>query len=136
MQFETVESSNIDAIAFQITDPEMGDGELYVRFKNGSCVRYFQVPRARYKAFMDAESKGGYFSRFIRKKYAGEKFEEKKAKPDDEPEFDSHGMPIEGKVPGVKDKRTDDRTCGRCGVKYPVGDKHVCKLVRTGSIQL
>lgn len=135
-----VESSNIAAIGFDLVDPEMGDGELYVQFKTGHTFRFFQVPRERYKAFMDASSKGGYFSRFIRKKYHGEKLEDEPQKSLEDrledTEYDPYGMPLPKRVDGVKVKRTDERTCGRCGVKFTVGENHVCKLVRTGSISL
>lgn len=139
MELKPVESSNIAAIGYELTDPEMGDGELYVQFKTGHTFRFFQVPRERYKAFMDAESKGGYFARFIRKKYHGEKLEDEPNKSIEnqleDTAYDPYGMPTT-KVEGVKAKRTDERTCGRCGVKFNFGEKHVCKMVRIGSISL
>lgn len=139
-----VDSSNLAAIGFELTDPEMGDGELYVQFKTGHTFRYFQVPRERYKAFMAAESKGGYFSRFIRKKYHGEKVDDTPDVPLEnrleDTEYDPYGMPTT-KVEGVKAKRTDERTCGRCGAKWTVGEVHICSVpqqtsIRTGSIDL
>lgn len=61
-------SSNLKGVAYQ------GD-VLTVQFLNGTIWRYTGVPEETFKAMMDADSKGSYFSREIRGKFSGEKLE-------------------------------------------------------------
>lgn len=132
MQLEPVDSSNIESIGFELIDREMQTGDLYIKFKSGQTFRYLDFPREKHTAMMDAKSKGSYFARFVRKKYRGELVETEQ-----EELFDEYGVSV-GKIPGVKDKRTDTKTCGRCGQKFTAGTSHTCPIlpVRTGRIDL
>lgn len=42
---------------------------LYLRFKSGEIYRYFDFPPDKYRDFMAAESKGGYFGKHIREQF-------------------------------------------------------------------
>lgn len=55
------------------TDREPGD--FIVKFKNGTYYRYKNVDYETYWAFEDAESKGKYFSSYIKNKFDVEKIE-------------------------------------------------------------
>jgi KTSC domain-containing protein len=57
-----LESSSIASITY---DPE--DGLLEVEFRRtGHLYDYFDVPRATYRALMEAESKGAFLNRIIK----------------------------------------------------------------------
>jgi hypothetical protein len=43
---------------------------LEVEFHNGERYLFFRVPLSRYQQFMDSESKGTYFNRYIRNCFA------------------------------------------------------------------
>lgn len=64
IQSKTVKSSNIQSISYK---PE--EKELYVGFKTGSLYKYKDVPSARHKAFMNAESHGKFFHKKIKGKF-------------------------------------------------------------------
>ena len=49
-------------------DPEQCHLEL--EFRSGKRYRYFLVPRPCYEELLQAESKGGYFNRKIRNRFA------------------------------------------------------------------
>ena len=49
-------------------DPE--SRTLFVRFLDGDLYAYFDVPGDEYAAFLDAESKGGFFAERVRDRYA------------------------------------------------------------------
>ncbi len=66
--WKEVESSNIEAIAYDATEEE-----LYVRFNTGSEYVYSEVPEKIYNDFMDAGSKGRYFASSIKGVYDFEK---------------------------------------------------------------
>jgi hypothetical protein len=61
-----VESSNIASIGYE---PEV----LEVTFKSGDTFRYPGVPEELAGAFMNSDSKGQFFARFIRPMYQGER---------------------------------------------------------------
>jgi hypothetical protein len=63
-QLSPVESSSIAAVGY-----DAAERILWVRFVNGATYRYRDVPPAKYKDFMRAESKGRYFNSEIRTTY-------------------------------------------------------------------
>ena len=64
MEWKQVESSNIDAIAY-----DEDNQELRVRFKSGTEYVYTDVPAKVYQGFLDADSKGRYLNTVIKGKY-------------------------------------------------------------------
>lgn len=44
--------------------------QLELEFRSGKRYLYFQVPRHCYEELLQAESKGGYFNRTIRNRFA------------------------------------------------------------------
>ena len=65
IRLRPVESSSIAKVGYNATYRH-----LVVEFRSGATYRYAEVPRARARAFLKAESKGQYFVRNIRSKYA------------------------------------------------------------------
>ncbi len=63
-----VESSNIAAVGH---DAETET--LDVEFHNGTVYRYAEVPLEEHEAWMQADSLGAHFARFIRPRYMGVK---------------------------------------------------------------
>lgn len=61
MKMEPVDSEAISSIGY-----DEAAKELYVFFRNGSKVKYFEVSPEKHKALMDAESKGKHFAKHIR----------------------------------------------------------------------
>ena len=60
-----VESSNIDAVAY-----DAATRRLYVRFlASGATYVYFEVPKAVFEEFLDADSKGRFLNAQIRDAY-------------------------------------------------------------------
>lgn len=59
-----VESSQIDGIGY-----DANSQLLYVRFNGGSVYVYYNVVKYVYDGFMNAESIGSYFGKYIRNKY-------------------------------------------------------------------
>ena len=43
---------------------------LEMEFRNGAVYHYIDVPAATYETFLLAESKGAYFNRYIRNRFA------------------------------------------------------------------
>jgi hypothetical protein len=43
--------------------------QLYLRFRDGDIYRYFECPVSVYRQFLQAESKGRYFSHHIRNRF-------------------------------------------------------------------
>lgn len=70
-RFKSVESSNISQVYYHREQKQ-----LYVEFNSGSMYTYDNVSYYRYRQLMQAESKGQYFSKFIRNKYPYRKVEE------------------------------------------------------------
>lgn len=69
MDFQNVESSNIDGVYYNSEDQE-----LFVRFKTGLVIyKYHNVAQDVYDQFMNAESKGKYFAASIKNSYTYEK---------------------------------------------------------------
>jgi hypothetical protein len=66
--WQSVESSNIDAIAFD-REPEAQLVELWVRFKTGASYSYVGVPLSTAEDFLAAQSKGKFFAENIKGKY-------------------------------------------------------------------
>ena len=62
MEMVNVTSSNIAAVGYEAET-------LTVRFRNGGEYCYSGVPAEVHAAMMAAESKGGYFGRFVARKY-------------------------------------------------------------------
>jgi hypothetical protein len=66
MNWTEVESSLITHVAYEGTT-------LYARFKGGNEYAYDAVPQQVYDEFMQAESKGKFFMRNIKGKFADRK---------------------------------------------------------------
>jgi hypothetical protein len=62
-----VESSLLSSIEY------LSDQTLDLTFRSGVTYRYFAVPEIVVKAFIDAESKGGYFNRHVRDRFPYQK---------------------------------------------------------------
>lgn len=65
MDHISVVSSTIDSIGYA---PRTRT--LEVRFTSGSVYRYFGVPRRVYAELLGASSKGAYFNRHVRDRFA------------------------------------------------------------------
>jgi hypothetical protein len=63
-----VESSCLASVGYQM-ETEM----LEIEFRSGAVYQYFRVPFEIYRGFIDAESKGRFFSHFIRTRYSTKK---------------------------------------------------------------
>ena len=66
---KAVEWKAVDSSVFAFVAYRTEARQLYVRFRSGSVYRYFDCPADVYSAFLDAESKGGFFSRCVRDKF-------------------------------------------------------------------
>ncbi len=66
MQF--VESSNIEQVGY-----DADSMELHIQFKNSGLYVYLEVPLAIYESLMNADSKGSFFNREIKKVFRFEK---------------------------------------------------------------
>jgi hypothetical protein len=67
MNYESVNSSTVDAIAFDDASSTLG-----VRFKNGTEYEYSTVPESVYRGMLAASSVGRYFDANVKK--AGYRF--------------------------------------------------------------
>ena len=65
MQLVRLESTTLASVRY---DPDRHQLEL--EFRSGKRYLYFQVPRRCYEELLQAESKGGYFNRTIRNRFA------------------------------------------------------------------
>jgi hypothetical protein len=63
-----VQSSSLASIGHSADE-----NALVIEFRNGSIYRYVDVPAQTYDALLHAESKGGYFNRFIRSRFVHER---------------------------------------------------------------
>lgn len=68
VQMIVVASSNIEAIGH--TENVDKKETLFIRFKNGSCYEYQDVPLKIYTDFLNSESKGRYFHQHISGQYS------------------------------------------------------------------
>jgi len=68
VEWIAVESSVFTAAAYRRTARQ-----LYLRFHDGDIYRYFDVSLQTFQNLRTAESKGRYFSRFIRNRFRHEK---------------------------------------------------------------
>lgn len=68
MEREKVVSKDICCIAYNF-----GSKILEVEFKTGSVYQYVDVPAILYHGLKDAESKGSYFAKNIKKVFRAEK---------------------------------------------------------------
>lgn len=59
MKFVNVESSNIEAIAYE-------NETLYVKYLNGSVYKFYKVPKQIYDGFLAAPSKGQFMNNRIK----------------------------------------------------------------------
>jgi KTSC domain-containing protein len=66
MRRMAVESSSIDTVGWE-------KEVLEIRFTNGGVYRYFGVPPDVCLDFLQADSKGRFFNRYIRGVYRGER---------------------------------------------------------------
>jgi hypothetical protein len=64
IQLLPVQSSNLKAIGY-----DHATQTLAVQFPNGNIYHYDSVPQSVYDNLMADESKGSFFSKFIRQKY-------------------------------------------------------------------
>lgn len=64
--YEAVTSSNIDSVAHE-------NGDLYVKFKNGSEYKYPNVPFELYEQLRDAPSVGQFLNSSIKGSYSFER---------------------------------------------------------------
>ncbi|HZL36821.1 MAG TPA: KTSC domain-containing protein [Tepidisphaeraceae bacterium] len=62
MNYESVDSSTLDAVAYDEASSTLG-----VRFKNGREYEYLGVPESIYRGFFTASSAGGYFDTNVKK---------------------------------------------------------------------
>lgn len=62
MEFTNVVSSNIESYCYE-------NGNLYIKFIKGGIYKYENVPDSVVSEFVNAESKGSYFSKNIKKSY-------------------------------------------------------------------
>lgn len=74
MEMISVDSSNIAEIGWE-AGSKSSVGILNVRFSNGSLYEYYDVESVIFDLFIKAESKGKFFSSFIRKIYKYSKIE-------------------------------------------------------------
>lgn len=65
MNIVAVQSTTLVAMAYDV-DQQM----LQLEFRDRSVYRYFGVPSNLYQDLLDAPSKGSYFNRFIRERFA------------------------------------------------------------------
>ena len=65
MSIVAVQSTTLVAMAYDV-DQQM----LQLEFRDQSVYRYFGVPANLYQDLLDAPSKGKYFNRFIRERFA------------------------------------------------------------------
>ena len=77
MKLVKVESNNIDSVGFE-EDYRMSLGSramtrMRVAFSNGGVYDYYRVPREVYNEFLNAQSKGVFFHKNIKKIYSYEK---------------------------------------------------------------
>ena len=64
MQLVSVDSSNLSAVGY-----EPASGTLELEFQNGHLYRYSRVPPLVHRALMGSDSKGAYFTDFIRDRF-------------------------------------------------------------------
>lgn len=70
MQREKVNSSSLDSVGYDI-DSRV----LEIAFRNGTVYHYQNVPQQTWAQLMRAASKGRYFDRAIRERYAFQRIE-------------------------------------------------------------
>ena len=60
---------DVESTAISEIDYEEDHGKLIVTFQDGDCYVYVGVPGEVHRSFIDAPSKGRYFSEAIRDRY-------------------------------------------------------------------
>ena len=75
MDMKEVESSNVQAIGYQASNPETDTGVLHIRFNNGVTYKYENIPAFLAEELFAAESVGRFVNMNIRNKYEGTKIE-------------------------------------------------------------
>lgn len=68
----TLEWVPIDSDVFTASAYREGVRQLYLRFDDGDIYRYFDCPVSVYREFLNAESKGRYFAKYIRNRFRDE----------------------------------------------------------------
>ena len=68
MEFIKVKSSNIDKVAYD-------EGSLYVEYVSGGLYRYLDVPKEKYDALLESDSKGRFMNGIIKENQKYEKVE-------------------------------------------------------------
>lgn len=64
MERTKIASSNLESLGYDSTSKI-----LEVEFKGGSIYQYYEVDKDWWEALNNAESKGSYFSKFIKNKF-------------------------------------------------------------------
>lgn len=62
----SVDSTNLESVGYDGTN-------LFVRFKNGSIYVYFHVPESLYQELLNAESKGKFLNKHIKRVFQYER---------------------------------------------------------------
>jgi len=70
MKMRELDSSSLAAAGY-----DAGHHQLTLAFRHGGLYRYFGVPRRTYRALLQAESKGQFFTGRIRGHYRFEKLD-------------------------------------------------------------
>lgn len=65
-----VDSSNLEALLFCQSEKDKRFGRLFVQFKGNKTYFYEEVPKAKYKSMIKAESKGKFLNEHIIPNYA------------------------------------------------------------------
>jgi len=65
MERTKVSSSNLKSVGYDEVEKE-----LEVEFTSGAVYKYLDVPKNKYTNLMNAESKGKFFTRFIKNSFA------------------------------------------------------------------
>lgn len=68
--WQSVRSSNVEAIGFYLDTSSRRENVLGVRFKNGSEYHYYGVTLSVYSNFVVASSKGRYVWQSLRDRYS------------------------------------------------------------------
>jgi KTSC domain len=59
----------VSATAIERIDYDAAMRQLRVTFPGGNVYKYYDVPRAVYESFLQAEAKGVFFNGYIRDRY-------------------------------------------------------------------
>ena len=68
MEWQPLESEMFASAAYDAQSQT-----LYLRFRSGDVYRYFGFPEAQYPDFLNADSRGRYFLKYIRDSFRHER---------------------------------------------------------------